>query len=57
MIDKKLLDIMACPVCKGDVYEKDNLIICKSCGRKYPIKDDIPIMLPDAAQDSPKINS
>ncbi len=54
MIEKRLLDIMACPVCKGDVFEKDNKIICKSCGRKYPIKDDIPIMLPDAAEFSSK---
>lgn len=52
MIDKKLIEIMACPACKGDVYEKDNKIVCKSCGRKYPIKDDIPIMLIDEAETS-----
>lgn len=50
MIDKKLIDIMACPACKGDVFEKDNKIVCKGCGKRYPIKDGIPIMLIDEAE-------
>lgn len=47
MIDKKLLEILACPVCKKGVeYDKDkNRLICKKCKRSYPIKDGIPIML------------
>ena len=36
MIDKKLLEILACPVCKGEVEEKEEKIICLKCGRKYP---------------------
>ncbi|MDD5156092.1 MAG: Trm112 family protein [Candidatus Omnitrophica bacterium] len=51
MIDKELLDILACPACKADVRLKDNKIICKKCGRKYPIKDGIPVMLIDEAED------
>lgn len=51
MIDKQLLDILACPACKADVELKDNLIVCKQCGKKYPIKNGIPIMLIDEAQD------
>ena len=51
MIDKELLDILACPACKGDVELKDCKIICKSCGRKYPIKEGIPIMLIDEAEE------
>lgn len=50
MIDKELLDILACPVCKADVELKDNKIVCKKCGRKYPIKDGIPVMLIDEAE-------
>ena len=50
MIDKTLLDILACPACKGNVELKDNKIVCQKCGRKYPIKDDIPIMLVDEAE-------
>jgi len=51
MIDKELLDILACPYCKGDVDLKDNKIVCKNCKKKYPIKDGIPIMLIDEAED------
>ncbi|MDI6606443.1 MAG: Trm112 family protein [Candidatus Omnitrophota bacterium] len=50
MIDKELLDILACPDCKADVEEKDNKIVCKACGKKYPIRDGIPIMLIDEAE-------
>ncbi|MFH0924552.1 MAG: Trm112 family protein [bacterium] len=48
-IDKELLDILACPKCKGDIYlttEGDGLI-CDACKLKYPIRDDIPVMLID----------
>ena len=50
-ISKELLDILACPKCKGDVYlkEDESGFICKSCGLLYPIKDGIPIMLIDDA--------
>jgi uncharacterized protein YbaR (Trm112 family) len=51
MIDKELLDILACPSCKGDVKLEDNKIVCKACGKKYPIKDGIPIMLIDEAKE------
>lgn len=50
-IDKELLDILACPQCKGDlVYdaEKDSLI-CRACKLIYPIRDDIPVMLIEEA--------
>lgn len=45
MIDKELLDILACPSCKGDVDEQGEKIVCRNCGRKYPIVDGIPVML------------
>lgn len=50
MIDKELLDILACPYCKADVELQENKICCKKCGRKYPIKDGVPIMLIDEAE-------
>lgn len=49
MIDKTILAILACPACKADVELKDDKIVCVQCGRKYPIKDGIPIMLVDEA--------
>jgi hypothetical protein len=50
VIDKELLDILICPACKGDVELKVNKIVCKKCGKKYPIKDGIPVMLIDEAE-------
>jgi len=51
-MDKKLLDILACPKCKGDLeYDKKNQkLICHRCKLAYPIKDDIPVMLIDEAE-------
>lgn len=50
MIDKELLDILACPLCKKDVRLEGDKIVCTACGRRYPIKDGIPIMLIDEAE-------
>lgn len=50
MINKELLDILACPSCKGDVKLEENKIVCKKCAKKYPIRDGIPIMLIDEAE-------
>lgn len=55
MIDKDLLKILACPACKGDVQRKESKIVCVKCGRKYPIKDDIPIMLVEEAEGAKKV--
>lgn len=50
MLEKELLQILACPVCKTPVELKDNRLVCAHCGRKYPIRDGIPIMLVDEAE-------
>jgi uncharacterized protein YbaR (Trm112 family) len=51
-IDKKLLDILACPKCKGPlVLEEDQSgLVCNACRLKYRIQDDIPVMLIDEAE-------
>ncbi len=51
-MDKKLLDILACPICKGKlVYLKDaKELICKADRLAFPIRDDIPVMLEDEAR-------
>ncbi|MCK5260156.1 MAG: Trm112 family protein [Candidatus Omnitrophica bacterium] len=49
MIDKELLEILACPACTGDIQLQEEQIVCTQCGRKYRIKDGIPIMLVDEA--------
>lgn len=52
MLSKELLDILACPKCKGDLEydQKNEQLICHACRLKYNIKDDIPIMLIDEAE-------
>jgi len=54
MIDKELLEILACPKCKSGVTldESAQRIICTSpeCGLRYPVRDGIPVMLIDEAE-------
>jgi uncharacterized protein len=54
-IDKQLLDILACPVCKTEVKitQDEKGLKCMTCSRVYPIKDDIPVMLIDDAEIEP----
>lgn len=54
-MDKKLLDILACPVCKGPlVYrQKDQELVCKADRLAFPIRDDIPVMLEEEARRIP----
>lgn len=56
MIDKELLDIMACPACKKAVKLQGQKIVCTNpeCGLRYPIRDGIPVMLIDEAEQPPK---
>ncbi len=57
MIDKELLEILACPKCKSEVRldEDAQRIVCTSatCGLRYPIRDGIPVMLIDEAEGGP----
>ncbi len=50
MIDKELLEILACPACKAPVRQEGDRIVCTKCGLRYPIRDDIPVMLIDEAE-------
>ncbi|MGD2098559.1 MAG: Trm112 family protein [Desulfobacterales bacterium] len=51
-ISQELLDILACPKCKGGIHLNDRQdgLICDQCRLIYEIKDDIPIMLIDEAK-------
>lgn len=50
MIDPKLLEILACPVCKTEVKLEGERLVCVKCGRRYPIRDGIPVMLVEEAE-------
>jgi len=52
-MDKKLLDILVCPVTKGPLIfdRKNQELISLSAGLAYPVRDDIPVMLPEEARE------
>lgn len=56
-MDKKLLEILVCPVCKGPLeYDKKNAeLICKVDRLAYPIREGIPVMLEDEARTIPEV--
>ena len=51
-IPKELLDILVCPVCKAPVIllPDGSGLKCSMCRRVYPVRDDIPVMLPEEAR-------
>ena len=51
-MDKKLLDILVCPLCKGPLYydKAAGELICRADRLAFPIRDDIPIMLEEEAR-------
>ncbi|MGD9495276.1 MAG: Trm112 family protein [Armatimonadota bacterium] len=51
MVDERLLKILVCPKCKGDLRLEASWLICETCRLKYPVRDGVPIMLIDQAQD------
>ncbi len=52
-MDKKLLEILACPICKSSlIYKKDaQELICKADRLAFPIRDEIPVMLEEDARE------
>lgn len=51
-MDSKLLDILACPVCKGPLawFPGQQVLVCRADRLAYPVRDDIPVMLEDEAR-------
>ncbi len=54
-MDKKLLDILVCPVCKGPVVfiKERNELVCKGDRLAFPVRDGIPVMLESDARELP----
>ena len=50
MVDAKLLEILACPLCKTPVKLETDRLVCVQCGRRYPVRDGIPVMLVEEAE-------
>jgi uncharacterized protein YbaR (Trm112 family) len=51
-LDPELVEILVCPNDRGEieVLEQEQIIVCKTCGYRYPIRDGIPVMLIDEAE-------
>ena len=51
-LDAQLLEILVCPNDRGDVdyHEDEQVIVCRTCGYRYPVRDGIPVMLIDEAE-------
>ena len=50
-IDKELLEILACPLeHHAPVREEGDRLVCTECGRRYPVRDGIPVMLVEEAE-------
>lgn len=50
-LSPRLLEILVCPKCKGDLEykESEQILVCNGCRLRYPVREDIPIMLIDEA--------
>ncbi len=49
IIDSELLQILACPACRGPLAEKGGRLSCSTCSRVYPVRQGIPILLEEEA--------
>ena len=49
-IHPELLAILVCPVDHAPVADRGTHLVCASCGRRYPVEDDIPVMLVEEAE-------
>jgi uncharacterized protein YbaR (Trm112 family) len=52
-VDASLLEILACPDDKQPIVKMEDKIVCTHCGKRYPIRDGIPVMLIDEAEEGP----
>jgi uncharacterized protein YbaR (Trm112 family) len=53
-LDPALLEVLVCPACRASLRPDDaaSELVCAGCGRAYPVRDDIPILLVDEARQS-----
>ncbi len=51
-MDTRLLEILACPICKGTlIFQRDaHVLVCRRDRLAYPIRDDVPVMLEEEAR-------
>jgi hypothetical protein len=52
MIDERLLEVLVCPACRAKLKQAGDRLVCQgeACGLRFPVRDDIPIMLIQEAE-------
>lgn len=48
--DASVVKLLACPACRGALSAIPERLVCGSCGLAYPVRDGIPILIPDRAE-------
>ena len=46
-VPEELLALMVCPECRAALEDRGGALVCRGCGLHYPVRDEIPIMLPE----------
>lgn len=49
-LSERLMEILACPACKGPLAERDGSLLCPSCSLKFPVREGIPVLLLEEAE-------
>jgi uncharacterized protein YbaR (Trm112 family) len=49
-LDPSLLELLACPACHGGLRQEGERLRCSFCGRRYPIREGIPVLLVEEAE-------
>lgn len=53
-LDAEFLAVLACPVCKAELAQNGDELTCTSCGRHYPVREGIPVLLESEARADPE---
>ncbi|MBN2583193.1 MAG: Trm112 family protein [Planctomycetes bacterium] len=51
MLDPEFLKLLACPKCKVQLIQEDETLLCQECGRRFPVRDGVPVLLIDQAEE------
>lgn len=49
-ISPEVLEILACPKCKGPLQAEGDALVCEPCALRYPVRDGIPVLIVEEAE-------